>query len=62
MAKAKKWYTSKTYYIGALEILIGIGGLVATFLEAGDFAAPAIVCLVTGVLTIVLRKLTKEPV
>ena len=54
----KKFYQSKTFWVGALEVLSGILLLVANFLTAGDYATPAIVLLVNGVVMIVLRKLT----
>ena len=52
---AKKWYESKLVWLGVIQTLIGILGLVATFLEAGNFTAPAVVMLVIGALTVVLR-------
>jgi hypothetical protein len=58
----KNWYQSKTIWVGILQVAIGVLGLVATFLQAGDYTAPAIVLLVVGVLTIVMRKLTEEPI
>ena len=59
---SKKWYQSRTVWAGILQILIAIGGLVADFLQAGDFTAPAITLLVTGVLMIVLRFVTDTPI
>lgn len=57
----KLWYQSKTFWIGAIEIAIGVLGLVATFLEAGNYTPEAFVLLTTGVLTVILRFMTKEP-
>lgn len=57
----KPWYKSKTVWAGLLEMLIGSLGLIATFLDAGNFTASAIVLLVVGILKIVLRYLTDEP-
>lgn len=51
----KKWYESKLVWLGILQSIIGILGLVATFLEVGDFTPAAIVVLFSGALTIVLR-------
>jgi hypothetical protein len=51
----KKWYESKLVWLGVIQTVIGILGLLATFLEVGDFAAPAVVALVIGALTVVLR-------
>lgn len=45
---------------GILEIVIAALGLIATFLEAGNFTAPAIVLLVMGILQVVLNWLTKQ--
>jgi uncharacterized membrane protein len=58
----KPWYTSKTVWAGILEILAAIGLVVADFLQAGDFTAPAFVLLGVGVLTIVMRFLTNAPI
>jgi len=58
----KDWYKSKTIWIGILEILSAIGLAVADFLQVGDFTAPAIVLLFTGVLMIGLRFLTDTKV
>jgi hypothetical protein len=57
----KIWYKSKTLWVGVVEILIGVLGLVATFLGAGVFTPEAYVLLVVGALTILLRKLTDTP-
>ena len=61
MAEGKDWWKSKTLWVGVLQILCSIGLNVADFLEAGNFTGPAIALFVTGVLTIVLRFLTNEP-
>jgi hypothetical protein len=57
----KDWYKSKTIWVSILELLTGAGGLLATFLEAGDYTEASIVLLVTGILGLVLRKLTTQP-
>ena len=59
---AKAWYASKTVWAGIIEVLIGALGLVATFLAAGNYTPEAIVLLVVGVLTIVLRLITSQPI
>ena len=59
---SKKWYQSKTVWIGILEVLSAVGLLVADFLTTGDFTAPAFVLLGVGVITIVMRFLTEQPV
>ena len=51
----KKWYESKLVWLGVIQTVIGVLGLLATFLEVGDFAAPAVGALVIGALTVVLR-------
>lgn len=61
MAEPKKFYISKTVIVGTIEILIGVLMIVADFLKAGEFTAPAIVLLVVGALQIWLRFLTKAP-
>ena len=54
----KKWYASRTVWIGILEILIAVLGSVATFLEVGDFTIPACILFVSGVLMVILRYVT----
>lgn len=56
-----KWYNSKTVIVGLLEILIGALGLVNVYIATGDYSSNGITLLVTGILTIVLRKLTTTP-
>ncbi|MCP4537844.1 MAG: hypothetical protein GY832_11935 [Chloroflexi bacterium] len=51
----KKWYTSKMVWLGIIEFVMGVLGLLAPFFDAGNFTAGAIVSLLMGVLTIVLR-------
>lgn len=58
----KLWFQSKTVWIGIIEIAIGVLGLVADFLGKGDYSPSGYVLLATGVLTVVLRFLTEEPV
>ncbi len=58
----KEWYKSRTVWAGILEILIGVLGLVATFVGYGVYTPEAIILLVIGALTIVLRKITIMPI
>lgn len=57
----KPWFKSKTVWAGIIEMLIGSLGIIATFLEAGDFTLPSIVLLIVGILKIVLRYVTDTP-
>ena len=58
---AKLWYTSKTIWVGVVEFLIGVAGLLAPFFHAGVYTPEAITAMVAGALTIVLRLLTSTP-
>ena len=58
----KLWYESKTMWTGIIEILIGILGLVATFLRIGIYTPEVYVLLVVGILTVLLRKFTDTPI
>ena len=58
----KLWYQSKTMWVGLLEVLIGVLGLVAPFLGGKIYTPEAFVLLGVGVLTIVLRQLTDKPI
>lgn len=60
--ETKLWYQSRTMWVGIVEILIGILGIVATFLNVGSYSPESIVLMVVGFLTIILRKLTEVPV
>lgn len=59
---SKSLLKSKTFYVGLLEILIGIAGLVSSFFHVGDFTPEAITSLVAGCLTIILRLVTNKPI
>ena len=58
----KSWLSSKTVWVGILEIFIGALGLLATFLQAGDYTPASIAFLSAGILTIILRFMTTEAV
>lgn len=47
-------------WVGILGVVIGALGLLATFLQAGNFAPAAIVTLVAGVLQLVVAALTSN--
>ena len=53
--ESKKWYQSKLIWLGIIQTLIGILGLVADFLNASNFTSADFVVLVSGALTVVLR-------
>lgn len=52
---AKVWYLSKLTWLGIVQFLIGSLGLIAEFLNKGDFSPASVTILLSGVLTIVLR-------
>jgi len=58
----KLWWKSKVMWVGLIEVLIGVLGLVAPFLGGKIYTPEAFVLLGVGVLTIVLRKLTDTPI
>jgi len=49
---AKRWFNSKLVWIGLLQTLIGICGIVAEFLSIGTFSPEAFVLLVAGMATV----------
>lgn len=55
----KPWYKSITMWVGIAEVLSAALIQVATFLKAGVFTADAIIMLIVGIVTIVLRLRTK---
>ena len=53
---------SKTIVVGVLEILVGVCGLLIPFFQTAEYTLAAWTALAAGVLTIVLRFVTKEPI
>ena len=53
--EGKVWYQSKLFWLGVIQTLIAILGLVADWLNAGNYTEPSVIMLVSGCLTIVLR-------
>jgi hypothetical protein len=60
--ESKKWYLSKTLWIGVLTIVISILMLVSQFLTAGNFDPASIVSLVSGGLMVILRFLSNTSI
>ncbi len=60
--KSKRWFESKTMWIGILEITVGALGLLGAFLEIGNFTPAALTLLIAGILTVILRKVTELPI
>jgi hypothetical protein len=58
----KKFYLSRTVWIGVLQIVSAILMLVADFIGRGDFSPVAYVVLVNGIVMIALRFLTNESI
>ena len=51
----KPWYISKLTGLGVIQTLIGSLGLLAVYLEKGDFSPASFVILFSGILTVILR-------
>jgi hypothetical protein len=51
----KSWYTSKLFWLGVINFMIGSLALVGEFLSKSDFSPLAVTTLATGVLVVVLR-------
>lgn len=63
LVKAKSIFSSRTFWLGAAEILTGVGALatdLSSTLEAGEPISWLLIG--KGVITIVLRYVTKQPV
>jgi uncharacterized membrane protein YbaN (DUF454 family) len=58
----KKWYTSKTIWLGIVAIAIGILEVVYSWLETASFTVADFIVLAIGILTVVLRFLTSTPI
>jgi len=48
--------------LGIIEVLLGVLGAVATFLQLGVYTPEAYVILTIGIVTIILRKVTEVPI
>lgn len=57
---AKAWWQSKLFWFGVLQVVVGILELIATEVLLSDGGGWAAV--VSGVVTIVLRYVTKQPI
>jgi len=62
MDETKKFYLSRTVWVGVIEFLIGALMVLAEFLQKGDYSPAAFVLMGVGVLTIALRYLTVMPI
>jgi len=60
--ETKVWWKSKTIWLGIIEVLLGVLGAVATFLQLGVYTPEAYVILTIGIVTIILRKVTEVPI
>lgn len=56
----KKFYQSKTFWVGALQIVSALMLASAEFVRNGDFSPVAIILFGNGVVMIILRFLTAE--
>ena len=58
----KKWYQSRTIWAGILEVLIGALLLLEQFLAVGDFSESGFIILGAGIIQVLFRVITSEPV
>lgn len=58
----KKWYKSKTVWVGVAEVLTGSGVVVETFAQSGDFSVVGFLFLVSGLAKVILRAVTSTGV
>jgi len=59
---AKSFWKSKTFWFGALYIITGIAGLFGYADYVPDATVDQLALIVTGIVTVLLRFVTKEPV
>lgn len=59
LVPTKKWYQSKTFWLGVLEIIIGISELLMEFIGSTE---TGITSIIIGIATIILRYVTKQPI
>jgi len=60
--QTKPFYLSRLIWLAILEITIGILFQVAEFIRTSNFSVEAIILLVAGALTFVLRWYTDQPI
>lgn len=58
----KKWYQSTTIWINVLLGFSSVAGIVASFLEAGDFSTPALIGLIFATINVLNRLRTTDRV
>ncbi len=58
----KRWFRSKTILTGIAEEIIGAVLTGIERIESGDWSTTGIALLITGLLTIILRKVTTAPI
>ena len=59
----KMWYRSRTFWVGALTITVGVSGFLSGFLGKPVLNGPAsAACLVNGVSMVMLRWVTDSPI
>lgn len=58
---SKPFWESKTFWFGFAQILVGIGTALQELLTKNDFSFVSVGMFVMGIITIVLRAMTKEP-
>lgn len=51
----KPWYQSKILWLGVVQFLLGALGSLYEFLQRADYSPAAVVVLMSGILTVVLR-------
>ena len=58
----KKWYESKMIWVGVLVTIQGAIPLVVDFLNQGVFSTPAFLVMTSGIITVLLRVWTNDPI
>ena len=60
--EAKPIWQSKTFWAAVLTIGVGIGGLIAQYLQTGDYSPTALTLVAVGAMNIVLRYISDTPI
>ena len=60
--ETKKWYESKLVWLGVLVALQGIIPLVIDLVQKGQFDATGFLTLLSGIILVVLRVITNDPI
>ena len=55
MNGTKRFYQSKIFWVGIIQLVYGAGSSIALFIETADYSPTSIMALISGILLIIFR-------